>query len=428
MLALALAAWGAGAEPAWAIAGCDAFSAALRAGASDMGVEFSHAIVVSRTRSDANVFDVTTRVDVDGTLSCRGDEFLRFEARISEPANARTTTNFERFQAAALKAALGWDAAKSRGVLKGMSADAREYPRRLAPARRRLYRRQDRGARAGRRVARPDGDRFGPHLRHRRPGGPSRRERWARFRFHHLERRRVDQALPDLLERAYGEGRRVVVRAPSEEMVAALNDRLWTYDDASFLPHGAAGDGDPMTQPIFLTDRVENPNAATMLVLLAGRRDESRGRGVRPHRPPVRRARPGGDRRGAPRMEAAEGRGLCAQLLARGRRGRLGAGAVKGHKSPVRPRETRHSRAQNQSFQAFAAPFPVGGVASPSDPQRATTRRPKRQQKDRPSASRDRPSPRGGGARSCEWRRWTNGFNEIEQLRSPFRTSVLEQI
>ena len=90
------------------------------------------------------------------------------------------------------------------------------------------------------------------------------------FRFHHLERRRVDQALPALLERAHDDGRRVVVRAPSEEMVAALNDRLWTYDDASFLPHGAAGDGDPMSQPIFLTAKVENPNAATMLVLLSG--------------------------------------------------------------------------------------------------------------------------------------------------------------
>jgi len=89
-------------------------------------------------------------------------------------------------------------------------------------------------------------------------------------RFHHLERRRIDQALPALLERAYQEGRRVVVRAPSREMVAALNDRLWTHDDASFLPHGAAGDGDPMSQPIFLTEKVENPNAATLLVLLAG--------------------------------------------------------------------------------------------------------------------------------------------------------------
>lgn len=88
-------------------------------------------------------------------------------------------------------------------------------------------------------------------------------------RFHHLERRRVDEALPRLLERALEEGRRVVVRASSEEMVAALNERLWTYDDASFLPHGAAGDGDPMSQPIFLTTKVENPNAATMLVRLS---------------------------------------------------------------------------------------------------------------------------------------------------------------
>jgi hypothetical protein len=127
VLALALAGWGVGAEPAWAIAGCDAFTAALRTGASDMGVEFSRAIVVSRTRSDASVYDVTTKVDVDATLSCRGDEFVRFEARISEPSNARTSTNFERFQTAALKAALGWDASKSRGLLKGMTSDARQF-------------------------------------------------------------------------------------------------------------------------------------------------------------------------------------------------------------------------------------------------------------------------------------------------------------
>jgi DNA polymerase III subunit chi len=90
------------------------------------------------------------------------------------------------------------------------------------------------------------------------------------FRFFHLERRRVDQALPHLLERAYLDGKRVVVRAASDELTGALNDRLWTYDDASFLPHGASGDGDPVSQPIFLTSRIENPNAATELVLLSG--------------------------------------------------------------------------------------------------------------------------------------------------------------
>ena len=90
------------------------------------------------------------------------------------------------------------------------------------------------------------------------------------IRFYHLERRSVDEALPSLLEHALDEGRRVLVRASSDEMVAALNERLWTYDDASFLPHGAAGDGDPMTQPVFLTTELENANAATMLVKLSG--------------------------------------------------------------------------------------------------------------------------------------------------------------
>ncbi len=90
------------------------------------------------------------------------------------------------------------------------------------------------------------------------------------FRFHHLERRRIDQALTDLIERLYAERRRVIVRASSAEMVDALNDRLWTFSDASFLPHGAVGDGDPATQPVFLTERIENSNGATVLVVLAG--------------------------------------------------------------------------------------------------------------------------------------------------------------
>ena len=90
------------------------------------------------------------------------------------------------------------------------------------------------------------------------------------FRFHHLERRRLDQALPDLLEQALAEGVRAVVQASSTEQVEALNERLWTYSEASFLPHGAARDGEPEAQPIYLTDNEENPNGATLRVLLAG--------------------------------------------------------------------------------------------------------------------------------------------------------------
>ena len=152
------------------------------------------------------------------------------------------------------------------------------------------------------------------------------------FRFHHLERRRVDQALPGLLERLYEEGTRALVRAPSDEMVAALNDRLWTYDDASFLPHGAAGDGDPMTQPIFLTAQDREPERRDRARPARRGRDEPGRRRVRSRHPPVRRPRPGCARRGAPRVEAPQGRGADGQLLARGRGRRLGAGALSRHK------------------------------------------------------------------------------------------------
>lgn len=90
------------------------------------------------------------------------------------------------------------------------------------------------------------------------------------YRFHHLERRRVEQALPRLIERIYAERRRVLVRVGSAERLTAINTHLWTYDDASFLPHGGPGDGDPASQPIYLTTDLANPNDATVLVLLAG--------------------------------------------------------------------------------------------------------------------------------------------------------------
>ena len=125
VLALCLGAPAALAKPG--LAGCDAFIDKLRTAASDLRVDFTHALVVSRARSDTDVFDITTKSDIDGTLTCRNDGLLRFEARIAEPASARAATEFENFQAAALRSALGWDAAKSRGVARAMSADAREY-------------------------------------------------------------------------------------------------------------------------------------------------------------------------------------------------------------------------------------------------------------------------------------------------------------
>jgi DNA polymerase III subunit chi len=92
------------------------------------------------------------------------------------------------------------------------------------------------------------------------------------IRFYHLQRRKPEEALPAILEDALGQGVRVVVEAPVREWVEALDERLWTYSDASFLPHGAARDAEPETQPVFLTTGDDNPNGARLRVLLAGAR------------------------------------------------------------------------------------------------------------------------------------------------------------
>ncbi len=58
--------------------------------------------------------------------------------------------------------------------------------------------------------------------------------------------------------------------AGSPERVEHLDALLWTYDEASFLPHGTRRDGEAARQPVWLTDADENPNGADMLVLTDG--------------------------------------------------------------------------------------------------------------------------------------------------------------
>jgi DNA polymerase III subunit chi len=92
----------------------------------------------------------------------------------------------------------------------------------------------------------------------------------AEIGFYHLSSTPLERSLPRLLERASTQGYRVVVRAASPERVEHLSATLWTYDEAAFLPHGTARDGNATVQPIWLTDGGENPNGASMLVLVDG--------------------------------------------------------------------------------------------------------------------------------------------------------------
>lgn len=89
-------------------------------------------------------------------------------------------------------------------------------------------------------------------------------------RFYHLQRQRLEEVLPSLLEKGRERGHRIVVQAGSAERVKALDALLWTYRPDGFLPHGSKATGMAEEQPIWLTAAEECPNDADMLVLVDG--------------------------------------------------------------------------------------------------------------------------------------------------------------
>jgi hypothetical protein len=125
--ALAAAAWLFVAGPASAMPGCESFLQKLRADGTDIGLDYSRALVVSRVHTNTQNFDISTRADVDGTLTCQGDQFVRFEAHVLEPMRGKAAEGFTRLQELAMKAALGWDGGRAKSISKGLAGEAREY-------------------------------------------------------------------------------------------------------------------------------------------------------------------------------------------------------------------------------------------------------------------------------------------------------------
>ncbi|HEY1708628.1 MAG TPA: DNA polymerase III subunit chi [Rhizomicrobium sp.] len=88
--------------------------------------------------------------------------------------------------------------------------------------------------------------------------------------FYHLERRTLDEVLPDLIERTLQRGWRALIRAESAERADAIDSLLWTYNDQTFLPHAQQGDGNAARQPVLITVEGNNANAADVLFLVGG--------------------------------------------------------------------------------------------------------------------------------------------------------------
>jgi DNA polymerase-3 subunit chi len=98
------------------------------------------------------------------------------------------------------------------------------------------------------------------------------------IRFYYMQQKKLEQALPEILGKALERQQRVIVKAGSTERLETLNTSLWTYDPASFLPHGMTKDGHESEQPVWLTTGDENPNQATVLVLTDGASSDAVGK------------------------------------------------------------------------------------------------------------------------------------------------------
>ena len=88
--------------------------------------------------------------------------------------------------------------------------------------------------------------------------------------FYHLERRAIEEVLPELLERTLARNWRALVCCDSAERVQVLDTLLWTYREDSFLPHGCGGDGLASDQPILITTELELANHPHVLFLVGG--------------------------------------------------------------------------------------------------------------------------------------------------------------
>jgi DNA polymerase III subunit chi len=88
--------------------------------------------------------------------------------------------------------------------------------------------------------------------------------------FYHLTESRLDEVLPGLLEKTVERGWRAVVQCGTEEFRDALDEKLWTFSEASFVAHATDEHENADAQPVILTTQNSNPNSADVRFIVDG--------------------------------------------------------------------------------------------------------------------------------------------------------------
>ena len=92
--------------------------------------------------------------------------------------------------------------------------------------------------------------------------------------FYHLTVSPLERVLPSIAEKVVASGERLLVVA-EPDLLARLDEQLWSYATDSFLPHGRER---AESQPVLLSSEPVAGNAATNVALADGRwREEALG-------------------------------------------------------------------------------------------------------------------------------------------------------
>ncbi|RED15634.1 DNA polymerase III subunit chi [Parasphingopyxis lamellibrachiae] len=88
--------------------------------------------------------------------------------------------------------------------------------------------------------------------------------------FYQLAGTPIEAVVPQLAAKTLESGERLLIVASDAKLRALLDEALWTYDPASFLPHGQSGDETGADQPALLSAETDSANAAKFIMLADG--------------------------------------------------------------------------------------------------------------------------------------------------------------
>lgn len=108
---------------------CQSFMDAFNAAAGEHRVSFSRALSVGGRESGYEYFDASGSGDVDVSVVCREDRFVRVEVRSARGGAQRMKARRDRLSQAALRVVAGQDASHAAGTLRSLGAEAQEYLR-----------------------------------------------------------------------------------------------------------------------------------------------------------------------------------------------------------------------------------------------------------------------------------------------------------